>query len=347
MWAAAGLAALFAGWRFWRLAGARVNVTAATKLLMNLVLIDNLGGARKVCAAAPRAVYLIAMRAALAAPDEPRAPFEDAFGRAMAPLEANRWMDLVALAAGLTAVLLAVTAVSVSMPVLLVGAAAAVAAILNVRSMRRLRGEVPAGFAKVVAALLSRKRSADRQSAESAPTVPMPPAGPELPPAEDGGPGVLHLTASLDGDVIASLALEREVVKIGKLASSHLCLDHPSVSRMHAVIETTVEGSTIIDLGSTSGVSINGERINKATIADGDEIRVGEVLVRVSSGPGAPVVSKPAPPPGPPAGAILDLRNGTCPLCRARTIARRPAVAGDLIPWVCEGCGYAQLFTAG
>jgi len=138
--------------------------------------------------------------------------------------------------------------------------------------------------------------------------------------------------------------LDREVVKIGKLPSSHLPLDHPSVSRMHAVIETTPEGSTIIDLGSTEGTRVNGAQVNKAALADGDEIEIGEVKVKVTTGPGESATRPPPRRETVPPISTLDLRSGTCPLCRGRTIAKRPAVAGDLIPWVCESCGYAQLF---
>ena len=350
MWSAALLAALLAGWRLAALLRADINVAAATALLVKLAGAGNLDRARKLCRAAPRSPYFIALAAALAGDgasrEVRRARFDDAFGPALARIERRGWMDLVSLLAAAVAILIAATSPGPALAVAGLSAGAGLVALRNRRAMRRMRRQPLIAVPTVLDAIAVPTTPA---AAASAPTVPPPPDGSELPPADDGGPGVLHLTASVDGENIASLALEREVVKVGKLASSHLQLDHPSVNRMHAVIETTSEGSTIIDLGSTSGTRINGERINKATIADGDEIRIGDVLIRVTTGPGAPVVSKPAPPPppSPPPGGLLDLRNGTCPLCRARTIARRPAVAGDLVPWVCEGCGYAQLFTAG
>jgi hypothetical protein len=334
MWSAAALAALFAGWRLWQLMSARVHLGMANAILVKLIKADNLDRAKKLCDAAPRSVYFIAVRAALGSPDDPRPTFEEAFARAMGPLQRWRWMDGTALVAGVVAVVIAATAPHVSAVALLFGIAAAGCALLDVVLMRRLRREPPAVFGSIVEALLA------RPAGEAPAAAPRP-----QPPASKGS--VLVLTGTVDGEEVGRVALDRDVVKVGKLSSAHLCLDHPSVSRMHAVIETTAEGSTIIDLGSTTGTRVNGEKINKASFRDGDEIQIGDVLVRVTSGAGAPVVTRAEPararPPAAPAG---DLRKGTCPLCGGVAITERAPVAGDLVPWVCEGCGYAQLFAA-
>jgi TonB family protein len=73
------------------------------------------------------------------------------------------------------------------------------------------------------------------------------------------------------------------VIKIGKLASSHLRLDDDSVSRMHAVIEIGgPDDVQLIDLGSTRGTLVNGEKITKARLNSGDEINFGDVRVVIS-----------------------------------------------------------------
>jgi TonB family protein len=77
--------------------------------------------------------------------------------------------------------------------------------------------------------------------------------------------------------------LAQDVIKVGKLASSHLRIDDETVSRMHAVIEVTGPDEIhIIDLGSTRGTLVNGERISKARLQSGDEIMFGESRVMVS-----------------------------------------------------------------
>src|SRR5262245_6370848 len=77
--------------------------------------------------------------------------------------------------------------------------------------------------------------------------------------------------------------LAQDVIKVGKLASSHLRLDDETVSRMHAVIEVTGPDEIhIIDLGSTRGTLVNGERISKTRLQSGDEIMFGDSRVVVS-----------------------------------------------------------------
>jgi TonB family protein len=82
--------------------------------------------------------------------------------------------------------------------------------------------------------------------------------------------------------------LSEPVIKIGKLASSHLRLEDETVSRMHAVVEVTGPGQLqLIDLGSTRGTTVNGERINKALLRSGDQIHFGDTKVVVVFGAGA------------------------------------------------------------
>ena len=86
-----------------------------------------------------------------------------------------------------------------------------------------------------------------------------------------------------DGEVVRTEELDQNVIKIGKLASSHLRLDDPNVSRIHAVIEKGSGGSySVIDLGSASGTFVNGDKVTKTEISGGDELSFGDTVVRVS-----------------------------------------------------------------
>ena len=96
--------------------------------------------------------------------------------------------------------------------------------------------------------------------------------------------------------VVREEILAQDVIKIGKLASSHLRLDDETVSRMHAVIETTGPNEIhVVDLGSTRGTTVNGERVTKARLQSGDEIMFGDCRVVVTFMEGAPAQETPPP----------------------------------------------------
>ena len=67
--------------------------------------------------------------------------------------------------------------------------------------------------------------------------------------------------------------LSLSVIKLGKVPSAHLKLDDETVSRMHAIIEVNGPGDvSIIDLGSTKGTFVNGQKVNKAKLQSGDTL---------------------------------------------------------------------------
>src|SRR4030095_10652940 len=79
--------------------------------------------------------------------------------------------------------------------------------------------------------------------------------------------------------------LTQPVIKVGKLSSSPLRLDDDSVSRMHAVIEVSGPGDiSIIDLGSTKGTVVNGQKVNKAKLQDGDLVLLGDIRIELAIG---------------------------------------------------------------
>ncbi|MEM7678911.1 MAG: FHA domain-containing protein, partial [Myxococcota bacterium] len=117
-------------------------------------------------------------------------------------------------------------------------------------------------------------------------------------------PTALKLTVHHGEDVVAQETFERDIVKIGRLASAHLKLDDPKVSRIHAVIEATNDGVgyAIIDMGSTEGTVLNGRKISKERLSDGDELWLGDLRVLVNmaldaaslEGSGIPAPPRPA-----------------------------------------------------
>jgi len=102
------------------------------------------------------------------------------------------------------------------------------------------------------------------------------------------------------GQLVSELTALDEVVKIGAAPACQLRLDRAGVGRMHAVIETDREGVLhVVDLGSPSGTMVNGKRIARAPLRDGDRLTIGAVEIEVTitgvdASAGMAVAAKPA-----------------------------------------------------
>lgn len=77
------------------------------------------------------------------------------------------------------------------------------------------------------------------------------------------------------------VTLQGTVAVLGRDPSCDLVLNDPRCSRRHAVVEAGPQGLSIRDTGSANGVVVNGEKVERATLKPGDEVRLGEILLRV------------------------------------------------------------------
>ncbi len=93
-------------------------------------------------------------------------------------------------------------------------------------------------------------------------------------------------------ELVVSKDYDRDIIKIGRLSSAHLCLDDEKVSRIHSVIEVAPDGTlSIIDMGSVEGTFVNGKRVNKGSLAFGDEVKVGNTTIKVEAAGAAPSIA--------------------------------------------------------
>jgi pSer/pThr/pTyr-binding forkhead associated (FHA) protein len=74
--------------------------------------------------------------------------------------------------------------------------------------------------------------------------------------------------------------LDRQVVRIGRGLAADLRLDDASVSRRHALFVNDRAGARVLDDRSSNGTFVNGRRVDQATLASGDELVLGRVLLR-------------------------------------------------------------------
>lgn len=83
-----------------------------------------------------------------------------------------------------------------------------------------------------------------------------------------------------DGDDVVIVSLDRPVLHLGRSPSVDIVLDHSTVSRRHAVISTEDGSTVLLDDRSRNGVLVNGERVQRAVLRNGDVIHLGEVVMR-------------------------------------------------------------------
>src|SRR3954469_23771008 len=72
----------------------------------------------------------------------------------------------------------------------------------------------------------------------------------------------------------------REIV-IGRSSELDMVLVEDMVSRKHAKITTDDKSVSIQDLGSTNGTFVNGEKIRKVELKDGDRILIGTSIIKL------------------------------------------------------------------
>ncbi|MCU0701190.1 MAG: adventurous gliding motility protein GltG [Myxococcaceae bacterium] len=92
--------------------------------------------------------------------------------------------------------------------------------------------------------------------------------------------------------LISTKDFDRDLIKIGRLASAHLTIDDEKVARIHAVIDVAPDGTlSVTDMGTVEGTMLNGKRVMKSSLAFGDAITVGQTTIRVEKAGAAPSVA--------------------------------------------------------
>ena len=83
-----------------------------------------------------------------------------------------------------------------------------------------------------------------------------------------------------DGDEVLLVSLDRPILHVGRSPSADIVLDDATVSRRHAVIVREGEETVLLDDRSRHGVLVNGERVGRAVLQNGDTIHLGGVIMR-------------------------------------------------------------------
>jgi len=77
------------------------------------------------------------------------------------------------------------------------------------------------------------------------------------------------------------IEIDQDETTIGRSPANQIQLDDPSVSGRHCVIHRDGARFKIEDPGSTNGTRLNGERIQRHQLSNGDTITAGEIAMLI------------------------------------------------------------------
>ena len=156
--------------------------------------------------------------------------------------------------------------------------------------------ELPTGIFEVSSQVADPARPRSREDVALAP--PPPPGSPAFPPlpplrgrtATDTGkqnpsivgragsrPGIKHVLVVDGPGTRHELTTGRNV--IGRGTEADIRLPDTGVSRKHVDVVLDGGTATVEDLGSTNGTLVNGRRVSRLALADGDVIRIGHSVL--------------------------------------------------------------------
>ena len=91
-----------------------------------------------------------------------------------------------------------------------------------------------------------------------------------------GGEPVGRIIVATEGRTTQELPLRVGRVIMGRTSDNDLQVDSRFVSRHHCQIITSAEGSVIEDLNSTNGIFVQGKRVRRYNLNDGDVVVIGK-----------------------------------------------------------------------
>ena len=109
--------------------------------------------------------------------------------------------------------------------------------------------------------------------------------GESEPAAHNGAPrSAGRLVARINGSVSHELTITEGHFLIGRAQLCDIPLPSPTISRHHAMVVKTAGGVGVVDLGSTNGTFVDGKRVEKRMLQNGDLIRIGDCTITFFAG---------------------------------------------------------------
>jgi pSer/pThr/pTyr-binding forkhead associated (FHA) protein len=98
-------------------------------------------------------------------------------------------------------------------------------------------------------------------------------------------PGTALLAVRRGPNAGARFLLDHDVTTSGRHPDSDIFLDDVTVSRRHAEFHREAGLFTVRDVGSLNGTYVNRERVESATLSNGDEVQIGKFRLVFIAGP--------------------------------------------------------------
>jgi hypothetical protein len=172
---------------------------------------------------------------------------------------------------------------------------------LSLLTMPRIRLETdtdlrPGEFGIACRMVDAGRPSADDPAAPEAPEAPQPPSAPAAPlpnealeavsgtqvlsPEQARAAGLVreHVTLYVAGQ---PFRITQKVTTMGRSRDCDIVVPDANVSRVHAEVRHEGLEYVLVDLGSTNGVEVNGRRVLRHSLRDGDRVSLGGAEVAV------------------------------------------------------------------
>lgn len=88
------------------------------------------------------------------------------------------------------------------------------------------------------------------------------------------------LVLSLNGTVLGNYFLEKDRFVIGRRPTCDIQINDQGASKEHAVILTVGNDQIIEDLKSTNGTQVNGEKVDRHILQNGDVVEIGRYKIK-------------------------------------------------------------------
>jgi hypothetical protein len=126
--------------------------------------------------------------------------------------------------------------------------------------------------------IVEESQTARTPSTEGTEAAPEAEAAPQ--PPEEKGVLPRARVVIISGDEAGAAYPLKDTVTMGRADSNTICLKDAKVSRQHAQIQQHGKQYIVVDLSSSNGTFVNGEKIEEHVLQNNDEIQIGDYILQ-------------------------------------------------------------------